>query len=166
VAFHGIDAGPDVTRLTSLEFEVGLVRVKTWTTRTISMQLGEPQQVVIAPFEFSLTAGKTGVTVGAYSTDETLAGHERHWDLLSHRWAASAAEVVDAGGARLSATFGGGSGGATSQTYTKTFGADGVADAQVAYPASVTLRVPATWTDEIARYQFTNLDLAKVPSAR
>lgn len=165
VTFFGIDAGPSPKRLRSLEVELRIVHVKRWTTRTVAdVQLGEPQRIVLPPFEFSVTAEETGVVVSAYSTDETLAGHEREWNLLSHRWAAAAADVVGASGARLRATGGGGSGGFTSQTYMSPF--DAAADVQVAYPATVTLRVPATWEDEIVRYRFTDLDLAEVPHAR
>jgi len=165
VVFFGIDAGPDPKRLRSLEVRLRLVRVKTWTTRTVAdVQLGETQRIVLPPFEFSVTAEEAGVVVSTYSTDETLAGYERAWNLLSHRWAAAAADVVDARGVRLGATVGGGSGGCTSQTYRSAL--DATSDVQVAHPLAVTLRVPATWEDEIVRYRFTDLDLAKVPPGR
>ncbi len=148
-----------------VEVELRLIRVTGWTTRTVAdVQLGETQRMVFPPFEFSVTAEETGVVVSAYSTDGMLAGYEREWNLLSHRWAAAAADVVDSHGARLATTVASGSGGFTSATYTSAF--DATADVQLADPVSVTLRVPATWEDEIVRYAFTDLDLAKIPPAR
>ncbi len=163
VTFFGIDAGPDPKQLTSLEIEVRLVRVKTWTTRTIAdMKAGASQRVVLSPFEFSVAAEASGVVVGAYSTDESLAGPKKAWNLLSHAWSAGAAHVADARGVRLEAVGGGGSGGGTSQTYRSRRSSE----FKIVYPVTVTVRVPATWDDEVVRYRFTDLDLSKVPPPR
>jgi hypothetical protein len=163
VVLHGLDLGPDARRIATLEIELRLVRVKTWTTGTGSVAgPGATSRVIVAPFEFALTGEANWVTVSAYSTDESMRDRRDVFDLVSHRWSSGAADVVDARGTRLDATGGGGSGGFTSCMYRSMTRMD----AQIAYPVAAKLRVPDTWDVETVRYRFADLDLASVPPPR
>lgn len=162
VAF-GLDLGPGAKRIASLEIELRLVRVKTWRTASATVgEAGTTLRTPLAPFEFALVGEPAWVTVSAYSTDELVRSRRDAWDLLSHRWAAGAASVVDARGVALDPMGGGGSGGFTSCSY----GSMSQLDSAVAYPVTATFRVPDTWDAETVRYRFTDLDLACVPPPR
>lgn len=163
VVLAGLDLGPDPKRIASLEIELKLVRVKTWRTASAAVAgPGATSRVTLAPFEFGLAGAAHWATVSAYSTDESMRDRRDVFDLVSHRWAAGAADVVDSHGSSLDAMGGAGSGGFTSCTY----GSMTKMDAEVAYPVTATFRVPDTWDVETVRYRFTDLDLAPVPPPR
>ncbi len=163
VVLHGLDLGPDAKRIASLEIELRLVRVKTWRTEAATVAgPAATTRTTLAPFEFALTGEAHWVTVSAYSTDESGRDRRDVWGLVSHRWAAGAATVVDAHGTPLDPMGGAGSGGFTSCTY----GSMTKMDVAIAYPVTATFRVPDAWDVETVRYRFTDLDLAPVPPPR
>jgi hypothetical protein len=165
VVLQGLELGPDPKRIASLDVELRLVRPKTWATATESLEgLGAERNVVLAPFEFGLSATENAITVTAYSTNASLAaGPPRDAvGLLSHRWAAAAATIRDAKGAALDAAGGGGSGGFTRDTYLRMSEPGGA----IEFPLTVTVRVPDAVDVEVVRYRFTDLDLASVPRVR
>lgn len=156
VSAVGLELGPAPRRLRSIEFEFRTVRVKTWeTARSEAIGSGATRTFVATPFEFSVSGEERTVHVAACSTEASLRGMKERWDLLSHRWAAAAAEVVDADGERLVRMMSAGSGGATVQSFVR----EGAGP--VAYPVSVSIRIPATWEDRIVRYRFADLDVSR-----
>jgi len=83
---------------------------------------------------------------------------------LGHGWAAMAAEVVDAKGRTLVCCGGGGDGGFTSGEYMVAMpGAEPPADPAIAWPVTLTLRVPREYAVERVRFEVHDLDLPPRP---
>ncbi len=153
VAFPAVPLPADAWRATALEVSWGLVRVATWDTHELTLaRRGETAQGTAGPFALRVTptsesADLLYVAASVGERDDDLGR------ILTHRWAATAAEVTDAQGNDLACRGGSGSGGFTAGIYARDDGAP------VAYPVTVRLRVPARWRIEPVTFRWSPLEL-------
>lgn len=159
IVFFAVPVSRRAFALRELVVRCGVVRVTAWDTHTLTLAgVGETADTGAGPFRLSARAEAGTVSVSASSAPRApdRSSPEDPLDLLlTHRWAARAVRVVDAGGRVLPSAGGAGSGGATVTRF-RDLSADA---APIAFPVTVSLRVPSRYRVEPVTFRWAGLDL-------
>ena len=190
IPVSGLELGREQTSLKLLELAAPLVQVKTWKTLEFNgLGRAESRFPLCGPFEF-ITRGEDKrfkVTVAARSRFSQKQEESRKripLDFLHHQYVANKAVIVDSSGHRLISIATSG----TRESRTSTLviidlpnakpvessrGEIGAGVVQwaveykdIAYPVTVTMRIPEKWTAETATFRFTDVPLPSMAEGR
>jgi hypothetical protein len=155
--------------VSELEFRCVLVHVTQWKElRFTGLGPGESAPLHCGPFELWVGGEPGRFVVGAGAMAEFEAEHRSFSERvpiegLHHRWALQAVQVQDANGRQLFNMGGGGSGGVSvGHFYPEMMGAPGASvEPEIAYPVSVSLRVPLVFEREEVRFLFRDVPVPR-----
>jgi hypothetical protein len=154
----------DADRLGFAEMQCRLMRVAEWRTTEVVLEKEGQKAAVASPFRLFCSPDATWIWVSASLDAATFREPEKAEVVaLGHRWAAGAADVTDARGAKLTPHGGSGSGGASAMQY---HADEGNGTLRVVYPATVRLRVPVRYDVQDVVFRLDGLALPRKPAAR
>ncbi len=163
-AFILLPFDPDDRRPVDIEVRARLLRVSEWTTFELSdLREGQREDLYAAPFELSARCHADSVTVSAPTPGESrgrLPDRVGVSRVLGASWVTQSAEVRDARGRLLTRTGGAGTHRGWAIGYEPA-----ARGTSVAYPVTVTLRVPRTYELEYPIYEWRGVELPH-PDAR